>query len=81
MMLVWGPIIFGLIFGLIVGVSIRKTSFNFTITSYIVLIIATLLITWPLGQFDFYRDISMATGFVSGFIGLLIGRLLFGRGS
>ena len=81
MMLVLGPIIFGLIFGLIIGASIRKTSFNFTATSYIVMIIAALLVAWQIGQFDFYNDIPVATGFVSGLIGLLLGRLLFGRGS
>lgn len=81
MMLVLGPIIFGFILGLVIGASIRPTDFKFTVTSYVVILIATVLIAWQLGQFAFYNDLPVATGFVAAAVGLIVGKLLIGRGS
>ena len=81
MMLVLGPIIFGFILGLVIGVSLKPTTFKFTAASYAVILIAVVLVAWQLGQFAFYNDLPIATGFIAGAVGLIIGKLLLGRGS
>lgn len=83
-MLVLGPVIFGFILGLILGSQIKKnpkSDFNFTISSFVVIIIAGIVIAWQLGQYPFYDDVGISTGFLSTLIGLVIGKLLFVRGS
>lgn len=79
-MLVLGPIIFGLIIGLIVGSLFKSSSYKFPLSAFIVIIISGILMAWQLGQFDFYNDVPISTGFVSGMIGLLIGNIIFARG-
>lgn len=34
---------------------------------------------WQLGQFPFYDDVPIATGFLAALIGLFTGKLLFAR--
>ena len=83
-MLVLGPFIFGFILGLILGSQIKKnpkSDVNFTIASFVVIIIAGIVMAWQLGQYPFYDDVPISTGFLSTLIGLLIGKLLFARGS
>lgn len=83
-MLVLGPVIFGFIFGLVLGSQIKKnpkSDVNFTVASFAVILIAGIVAAWQLGQYPFYDDVPISTGFLSALIGLLIGKLLFGRGS
>lgn len=79
-MIVLGPIIFGFILGLVLGSQI-KSSEIFTPASYIAIIIAGIIVAWQLGQFPFYNDLPIATGFVSALVGVLVGKFLFARGS
>lgn len=79
-MLVLGPIIFGLLIGFIIGTRLKissKNSFKFTLSSFIVIFILTILMAWQLGPYPFYNDLPIATGFLSGAIGLLLGKLIF----
>ena len=80
-MLVIGPIIFGLIFGLIIGSQIKLNAGDskFTLASCIVIFICGVLLTGPLGQYPFYGDAPISTGFLSALIGLFAGKLLFAR--
>lgn len=75
-MVVLGPIIFGLILGLVLGSQIRSND-NLTISSFIVILIVGFIMAWQLGQFPFYNDLSFSSGFLSALIGILIGKLLF----
>lgn len=83
-MLVLGPVIFGFILGLVLGSQIKKnpkSDVNFTVASFVVILIAGIVTAWQLGQYPFYNDVPVSTGFLSTLIGLLIGKLLFARGS
>lgn len=83
-MLVLGPVLFGFILGLVLGSQIKKnpkSDVNFTMASFVVIIIAGIVTAWQLGQYPFYDDVPISTGFLSALIGLLIGKLLFARGS
>ena len=82
MILNYGPIIFGLILGLIIGSRVKfKFSDNqFTLASVIVIIIAGIIVARLYGNFPFYNDLAISTGFLSALIGVLLGSLIFARG-
>jgi energy-converting hydrogenase B subunit J len=78
-MLIVGPIIFGFIFGVVVGLTMKNNPDNpikFTKSSYIVILIAAILVAWRLGPVPFYTDLPIATSFVSGMFGLIIGKTI-----
>lgn len=80
--IVLGPIIFGLIFGFIVGSQIKTGSnkaIRLTSASFIVIIISAIVMSWKIGQFPFYNDLPINSAFLFGFIGILIGNLICGR--
>lgn len=81
-MLVIGPIIFGLILGLVIGsqIKLNVNDSKFTLASFLVILIAGIAMAGQLGQFPFYEDVDMSTGFLAALIGLFAGRLLFARG-
>lgn len=75
-----GPIIFGFLIGFIVGTRFKtnnKTNINLTASSLILIIIFGIIMAWLLGQFPYYNDLPLATGFISGIIGILLGNLIF----
>ncbi|WP_409198400.1 energy-converting hydrogenase B subunit J [Methanobrevibacter acididurans] len=81
-MIIIGPILFGLIIGLVIGSRIRtdaKVNIGLTGGSILLLFIVAILMAWQLGNFPYYSDFPVATGFVSAFIGLILGKFLFGR--
>ena len=79
-----GPIIFGFIFGLIVGSQIKTGNISdtsFKASSYVIIIIAALIMAWQLGEFPFYDYVPLSTGFVFALIGILLSKFLFARSS
>jgi len=59
-----GPIVCGLILGLIVGSQIKTGNISdtsFKASSYIVIIIAGLIMAWQLGEFPFYQYFPVST--------------------
>lgn len=76
MMLSLGPIIFGIILGVIIGsqIKLKCCDSNFTWTSFVIIIIA-----WQSGNYPFYTDLPISTAFVSALIGIFVGKLLFAR--
>lgn len=77
-----GPIIFGFIFGFIIGSQIKynsKSSEKFTIASFVVIVIAAIVMAWQIGQFPFYDDIPINTAFLFAIIGVIFGKLILGR--
>ncbi len=81
MMLSLGPIIFGIIFGVIIGSQIKLNDFdsNFTWASFVIVIIAGIIVAWQSGNYPFYTDLPISTAFVSALIGIFVGKLLFAR--
>ena len=80
-MLSLGPIIFGLILGLIIGSQIRLNvnDTHFTLGAFIVILIAGIIVAWQSGNYPFYTDLPISTAFLSALIGIFVGKLLFAR--
>ncbi len=76
-----GPIIFGLILGLIIGsqIKLNVSDAKFTLASFVVILIAGIIVAWQLGNFPFYTDFPISTAFLSALIGIFVGKLLFAR--
>ena len=81
-MLNLGAIIFGFLFGVLIGSQIKTKSMDtqFTLASFVIIFIVGLVSAWQLGPFPFYTDMPIASGFFFALIGLFVGKLLFGRG-
>ena len=81
MMLSLGPVIFGLILGLIIGSQIKLDigGAKFTLASFVVIFIAGIIMAWQIGNFPFYTDLPISTAFLSALIGIFVGKLLFAR--
>lgn len=83
-MIAIGPIVFGLILGVIIGSQIKTDNISdtsFTASSYVIIIIAALMMAWQLGEFPYYEYIPLSTGFVSALIGILLSKFIFARSS
>ena len=81
MMLSLGPIIFGLILGIVIGSQIKLgvSDTHFTVGSFIVIFIAGIVVAWQSGNYPFYTDLPVSTAFLSALIGIFVGKLLFAR--
>ena len=81
MMLSLGPIIFGLILGLVIGsqIKLNVSDAKFTVSSFVVILIAGILVAWQAGPYPFYTDLPISTAFLSALIGIFVGKLLFAR--
>ena len=79
-MLSTGPIIFGLILGIIIGSQIRlEIDVKFTISSFVILLIAGIIVAWQSGNYPFYTDYPFSTAFLSALIGIFVGKIIFAR--
>lgn len=80
-MLSLGPIIFGIIFGVIIGSQIKLNNCDseFTLASFVIIIIAGIIVAWQSGNYPFYTDLPISTAFVAALIGIFVGKLLFAR--
>ena len=81
MMLSLGPIIFGLILGLIIGskIKLNVNDTHFTLGSFIIILIAGIVVAWQSGNYPFYTDLPVSTAFLSALIGIFVGKLIFAR--
>lgn len=81
-MLSLGPIIFGLILGIIIGsqIKLKINDTLFTLSSFIIIFICGIIFAWQSGNYPFYTDFPVSTGFLSALIGIFIGKLIFARG-
>ena len=79
MMLSLGPIIFGLILGLVIGSQIKLgvSDTHFTLGSFVVIFIAGIVVAWQSGNYPFYTDLPISTAFLAALIGIFVGKLLF----
>ena len=76
-----GPIIFGLILGLIIGSRLRfnANDTHFTLGAFIIILIAGIIVAWQSGNYPFYTDLPISTAFLSALIGIFVGKLIFAR--
>ena len=76
-----GPIIFGLILGLIVGsqIKLNNNDTHFTLGSFIIIFIVGIIVAWQAGNFPFYEGLPISTAFLSALIGIFVGKLIFAR--
>ena len=77
-----GPVLFGVILGLIIGSQIKLNNIGdlkFTLGSFVVILIAGIIMAWQLGHFPFYTDFPVSNAFLSALIGIFVGKLLFAR--
>ena len=68
-MLNLGAIIFGFLFGVLIGSQIKTKSMDiqFTLASFVIIFIVGLVSAWQLGPFPFYTDMPIASGFFFAF--------------
>ncbi|WP_305515560.1 MULTISPECIES: energy-converting hydrogenase B subunit J [unclassified Methanobrevibacter] len=80
-MLSLGPIIFGIILGLIIGsqIKLNVNDTHFTLGAFMIIIIAGIIVAWQSGNFPFYTDLPLSTAFLSALIGIFVGKLIFAR--
>ncbi|MBQ7929258.1 MAG: energy-converting hydrogenase B subunit J [Methanobrevibacter sp.] len=80
-MISFGPIIFGLILGLLIGsqIKLNVSDAKFTLGSFVVILIAGIVVAWQSGNYPFYTDLPISTAFLSALIGIFVGKLLFAR--
>ena len=80
-MLSLGPIIFGLILGLIIGsqIKLNNNDTQFTLGAFVIVLIAGIIVAWQSGNYPFYTDLPICTAFLSALIGIFVGKLIFAR--
>jgi energy-converting hydrogenase B subunit J len=79
-----GPIILGFLLGLILGSRIRdnpESEMNFTTSVYVVFIIVAVIVAYFFGPFPWYTDSPFANGLMAAAVGIIFGKLIFGRKS
>ena len=77
-----GPLIVGFILGFILGTRIKPVSeskLKFDKEVYAIVVIAGIIVAYWQGPFPYYHDIPLASGFLSGIVGIIFGKLTFGR--
>lgn len=80
-MLSLGPIIFGMILGLVIGsqIKLNVNDTHFTLGAFIIVLIAGIIVAWQSGNYPFYTDLPISTAFLSALIGIFVGKLIFAR--
>ena len=80
-MLSLGPIIFGLILGLIIGsqIKLKNNDTQFTLGAFVIVLIAGIIVAWQSGNYPFYTDLPISTASLSALIGIFVGKLIFAR--
>ncbi len=77
-----GPVILGFLLGFILGSRVRifpESKLNFTLGSFIVILIAASIVAYLEGPFPYYMGLPLAPGFISGILGIIIGKVTLGR--
>lgn len=77
-----GPLVLGFVLGFIIGTRIKPTpgsKLKFDKEVYAVVVIIGIIIAIYQQPFPYYQDLPLASGFVSGLVGIILGKLTFGR--
>ena len=79
-----GPLILGFLLGFVLGTRIKEdpeSKLKFDASVYAVFIIAAVIVAYLLGPFPYYADAPLASGFMACAVGIILGKLTFGRSS
>lgn len=77
-----GPLVLGFLLGFILGTRIKpspESKLKFGAEVYAIVLITAIIVAYFVGAFPYYKDVPLASGYVSAIIGLIIGKLIFGR--
>jgi energy-converting hydrogenase B subunit J len=77
-----GPLILGFLLGFVLGTRIKEdpeSKLRYGPSVYAAFIIVAVLVAYFLGPFPYYSDAPLASGFVACAVGIILGKLLFGR--
>ena len=77
-----GPLSIGFILGFILGTRIKpvpESKLKFDKEVYAIVVIAGVIVAYWQGAFPYYQDIPLASGFLAGIVGIILGKLTFGR--
>lgn len=82
MLIYIGPLVLGFILGFILGTRIRinpESGLKFDASVYLIFLIIAFIAAYLLGPFPYYKDLPFANGFIAAAIGIIMGKLIFGR--
>ncbi len=77
-----GPLVLGFLLGFVIGTRIRvnpESGLKFDASVYLIFLIIAIIVAYLLGPFPYYEDLPVADGFVAAAVGIIVGKLLFGR--
>jgi energy-converting hydrogenase B subunit J len=77
-----GPLVLGFLIGFILGTRIKpspESKLKFDTEVYAIVLITAIIVAYLVGPFPYYVDGPFASGFIAAIVGLIIGKLLFGR--
>lgn len=77
-----GPLVLGFLLGFIIGTRIKVnpvSKLKFDASVYAIFFIIAFIVAYLLQPFPYYQDVPFASGFVAAAVGILIGKILFGR--
>lgn len=77
-----GPLVLGFLIGFIIGTRIKpvpESKLKFDKEVYAVIIIIAIIVAYYQQPFPYYQDIPLASGFLAGLVGIILGKLTFGR--
>jgi energy-converting hydrogenase B subunit J len=78
-----GPLVLGFLLGFLLGSRIHNipgSGLKFGTSVYVVFFIVAFLAAYFLGPFPYYVDTPFASGFIAAAVGIILGKLIFGRG-
>jgi energy-converting hydrogenase B subunit J len=79
-----GPLILGFLLGFVLGTRIKEnpiSKLKFDASVYAVFIIVAVIVAYFIGPFPYYYDTPFASGFVACAVGIILGKLIFGKSS
>lgn len=77
-----GPLVLGFLLGFIMGTRIKvnqESGLKFDASVYLIFIIIAFIVAYLLGPFPYYQDLPLANGFIAAAVGIILGKLIFGR--
>ena len=77
-----GPLILGFILGFIIGTRIKpspQSKLKFDKEVYAIVVIVGIIVAYWQQPFPYYQDIPLASGFLAGIVGIILGKVTLGK--